>query len=455
MTDTTADTSLNRLPPHDIEAEMCALGSAMLSPDAAGQVTEELREQDFFRPAHKTVWQAIADLYARGETVNPVSVRAQLATLNTKTHTPDGIYIHGLVERVPAVSSTGWYIRRLQNLTKVRGLAMAGHTISRLGHTTEPDDADQAVDHANKTLDEATRVAGTTDAKPVAELITPFIEHLEDTSSALGVTTGLTDLDAVLSRLRPGQLITVGARQGIGKSVLMVTLAHHVGMRLGQPVLVSTLEMSATEYMARLVALDAQVNLKSLLDKNLTEADWARIADSYKRLSCADTVLIDDTATIGVAGFRANLRAMRRRSRPAALAIIDYLQLMSSGKRVENRQVEVSEFSRALKILAKEFEVPVVVGSQLNRNVEHRQDRKPYLADLRESGSIEQDSDVVILAHREDAYDPESPRAGEIDLLVEKNRNGPKGTVTAVFQGHYSRVVNFAAEPWSPTRGMP
>jgi replicative DNA helicase len=336
----------------------------------------------------------------------------------------------------------------------VRGLVVAGGTIAALGYQTEADDTEHAIEIANKTLDEATQAVGGSAAQTVADLIGPFIDSLETKEDAAGVTTGWQDVDAVLSRLRPGQLITIGARPGVGKSVAMVCLAHHVGIRLGRPVLASTLEMSSDEYMARLVSLDARVDLKAILDKNLNDDDWKRISDSYKRLSEAGTIVIDDTPTMGVAGIRASLREMRRRGTPAALTIVDYLQLMSSGKRVESRQVEVSEFSRSLKILAKEFRTPVVIGSQLNRNVEHRQDKQPNLSDLRESGSIEQDSDVVILLHREDAYDPETPRAGEIDLFIEKNRNGPKSRVTALFQGQYSRIVNFASDAWSPMGGL-
>jgi replicative DNA helicase len=238
----------------------------------------------------------------------------------------------------------------------------------------------------------------------------------------------------------------------MGKTVAMACVAHYVGVRLGLPVFVGTLEMSTDEFMARIVAHDAKVNLTHLLEPSLlTEDDWNRLARSLDRLQAAGTLLIDDTPGMSIPHVRASLRQMRRSGRPAALAIIDYLQLMESTKKVESRQVEVSQYSRGFKVLAKEFEVPIIVGSQLNRDVERRQDKKPIVADLRESGSVEQDSDIVILLNRPDAYDPESPRAGEIDMYVEKHRNGPKGLVTLAFQGHYSRIDDMAPrDTWTP-----
>lgn len=444
---------LDRLPPHDIEAERCALGAAMMSPDAAGQVAETLRVEDFLRPAHQVIFRAVESVYERGEPVNPVTVRFELPNqVEANGAVPDGVYLHGLAESVPTVWAVASYIATLKNFTVLRQMAVAGPRITQLAYMSSPSEAEQAAETANKLIDEATSVAVPSTARSVADLVTPFMESLEAGGDQRGVASGWTDLARLVPRFRPGQLITIGARPGMGKSVAMACIAHYVGVKLGLPVFIGTLEMSTDEFMARLVAHDAKVNLGHLLEPQLlTEDDWSRLSRSLERFSGASNLVIDDTPGMSIPHVRAALRQMRRSGSPAALAVIDYLQLMESQKRVESRQVEVSQYSRGFKLLAKEFEVPIIVGSQLNRDVERRADKKPNLSDLRESGSVEQDSDIVIMLHREDAYDPQSPRSGEIDLFVEKNRNGPKGLVTLAFQGHYSRVVDMAPrDTWTP-----
>lgn len=445
----TYDGEFEQLPPHDIEAEASALGAAMLSPDAAGQVAEQLRVEEFFRPAHQLIFRALVALYERGEPVNPVTVLAELPRqAEGPEHVPDAAYLHRLVEQVPLVHAVGSYVETLRNKAILRGMAVAGSRISQLGYRTAAADARDAADMAQKFLDEATEVAAPSSAKSVAELAMPFMDTLDAGGDQRGVASGWKDLGRLVPRFRPGQLITIAARPGVGKSVAMACIAHYVGVRLGLPVFVGTLEMPTDEFMARIVSHDAKVNLSRLLEpKLLTEDDWQRLARSLQRLQEAKNLVIDDTPGMSVSHVRASLRQMRREGRPAALAVIDYLQLMESPKKVESRQVEVSQFSRGLKLLAKEFEVPVIAGSQLNRDIEHRSDKKPILADLRESGSVEQDSDIVIMLYRDELYNPESPRAGEIDLFVEKHRNGPRGVVTLAFQGHYCRIDDMA---WTP-----
>jgi replicative DNA helicase len=445
----------DRMPPNDIETERCALGAAMVSPDAALTLVEELGAGDFFRPAHQTVFAAIDSLTSRSEVVNPVSVLGELETLRDgKRHIPDGLYLHSMIEGTPVAASASYFCRRLRGLRNLRGLAVAGPSISQLGYGSAVDDVDHALEMAHKILDEATAVASKSTAASVADLITPFLESLERTDEITGLSTGWVDVDSVLSGLRPGQLITIGARPAMGKTMIMVNAAYHVGVKLGLPVWIGTLEMSANELMARVVARDARVPLKALIEKNLSDADWERLRQSHARLSEAGNFIIDDEPGMGISHIRTGLRNMRRAGRPAALAIVDYIQLMSSNARVENRQTEVSQFSRSLKLLAKELRMPIVIGSQLNRNVEQRADKRPTMADLRESGALEQDSDVVVLLYREDAYDPESPRAGELDFIVAKNRSGPVATVTLAFQGHYSRISDMAKPDWSPTGAL-
>jgi replicative DNA helicase len=428
----------------------------MLSPDAAAEVLEKLRPDDFYRPGHQIIFRALEAVAAAAEPVNALTVLAAAQRNRAgQEWVPDGPYLHTLIERVPVASNAGWYASRLIKRAKLRRLIMAGQQIVQQGFSADPEDADFAVERAHKLLDEATQVATISTARSVGDLIEPFLENLKPEGERAGVTTGWADVDACISRLRPGQLVTVGARPGVGKSVMMACLAHHVGVKLGLPVWVGTLEMSVPEYMARLVSSHASVTLKNLLEPEfLTDDDWRRLSKAHERLREVGTLVIDDEPGMGIPHIRSALRSMRRAGRPAALAVVDYLQLMRSAERSENRQVEVAGFSRSLKLLAKEFQVPIVVAVQLNREVERRADKKPTMADIRESGGVENDSDVVILLHREDAYDPESPRAGEIDFIVDKNRNGPRAIITAAFQGHYSRVVDMAPEPWSLSRSL-
>ena len=239
----------------------------------------------------------------------------------------------------------------------------------------------------------------------------------------------------------------------MGKSTVMLNVAAHAALRLGVPVLVASLEMSEQECTERILAAESGVALHSIRSADLDDADWGRIAGAYERIAACPHLLLNTDGYLSVQGIRSELRSMRRAGNPAGLVVIDYLQLMTSGGKPESRQTEVSEISRGIKLLAKEFDLPVLVGSQLNRGPEMRSDHRPLLADLRESGSVEQDSSIVILLLREDAYERESPRPGEIDFIVAKNRQGPQATMTLAFQGHYARCVDMY-RPWSPTSAI-
>jgi replicative DNA helicase len=445
----------DRTPPNDLAAEQSVLGSMLLSPDAIDDVTKLVQGRDFYRPAHQTVYDRILDLYGRGDPVDAITIKDELLKRGELSRIGDAPYLHTLVASVPTAANASYYAKIVREKARLRRLVEAGTRIVSLGQDTNDDDAGHAHDLAQKLLDEAGLSVGSSSAKSVADLITPYMDQLESGGDKRGVTTGWKDVDRVLKRLRPGQLITVGARPGMGKSVVLADLAYHVGIKLGLPVYVSTLEMSEKEFMDRLVAYDAKVNLTRLIEPELlTEDDWSRLSGSLSRMAAADNLIVDDDPRTGVVRIRETLRSMRRDGQPAALVCVDYLQLMEMAGKSENRQLEVSAISRSLKLLAKEFEVPIVIGSQLNRNVEQRADKRPNASDLRESGSVEQDSDVVILLYREDHYDPESPRAGEIDFIVDKHRSGPRGTVTLTFQGHYSRIYDMAKPEWSPTGGL-
>jgi replicative DNA helicase len=256
------------------------------------------------------------------------------------------------------------------------------------------------------------------------------------------VPTGFADLDKLTNGLHPGQMIVVAARPAIGKSTLGIDIARSASIKHGLTSAIFSLEMSRNEIAMRLLSAEASIALNHLRSGTMSDADWQKLARKMSAVSEAP-LFIDDSPNMTMMEIRAKCRRLKQRH-DLRLVIIDYLQLMSSGKKVESRQQEVSEFSRALKLLAKELEVPVIAISQLNRGPEQRTDKRPMMSDLRESGSIEQDADMVILLHREDAYERESPRAGEADFILAKHRNGPTANITVAFQGHYSRFVDMA-----------
>jgi len=262
------------------------------------------------------------------------------------------------------------------------------------------------------------------------------------TGTLTGVPTGFADLDALMNGLRPGQLVVVAARPAVGKSTLGLDFARSASIKHGLTSVIFSLEMSRSEITMRLLSAESRVPLHHMRSGPMTDDDWARLARRMVEVAEAP-LFIDDSPNLTMMEIRAKARRLKQRH-DLRLIVVDYLQLMSSHKRVESRQQEVSELSRSLKLLAKELDVPVVAISQLNRGPEQRTDKRPQLADLRESGSIEQDADAVILLYREDAFERESPRAGEADLIVAKHRNGPTATITVAFQGHYSRFVDMS-----------
>ena len=428
----------------DLVAEQSVLGAAMLSPQAAAEVVTRLTSGAFYRPAHRTIFEAINRLFARGAPVEPGTVLAELQKAKLLDKVGGGDYLHTLTQVVVTPASVGTYIGQVAEAAATRDGARAGHRIARI-FENQAVPLEERIAAAYDTLDRAVNTTTQQNRLPsLTDAAYEFLDWLEAKGEDRGVTTGWADLDALLGRLQPGQLVVIGARPGIGKTVSLVNLALHVALVEGAPVLFASLEMSRHEIMQRVFARLAQVNLTRLRNRDLGDDDWSRIAAAVDAMN-GRQLFVDDSVHISVPYLRARLAAMCRTQAAPALVCVDYLQLLVGQRRVENRTQEITEITRALKLLAKEFDVPVVVGSQLNRASEMRSDKRPTLADLRESGSIEQDADVVILLHREDAYDPESSRAGEVDLIVAKNRQGPTGTVTLAAQLHYCTFADMGA----------
>ena len=434
-----------RTPPHDLAAEQCVLGGMLMSKDAISDVMEVIRPADHYRPAHQVVHEAILELYGRGEPADPVTVSDLLAKRGELARVGGGAYLHTLIASVPTAANAGYYARIVRERAILRRLVEVGTRIVQLGYAGDGD-ADELVDRAQAEVYGVTERRVAEDFLPLSEIMPGALDEIEAIGSRggvmTGVPTGFADLDTLTNGLHPGQMVVIAARPAIGKSTLALDLARAAAIKHRLTTAMFSLEMSRNEITMRLLSAEARVPLQAMRTGQLGEDDWTRLARRMSEVVDAP-LFIDDSPNMSMMEIRAKCRRLKQRH-DLRMVIVDYLQLMTSPRRVENRQQEVSEMSRSLKLLAKEVDVPVVAISQLNRGPEQRNDKRPLLSDLRESGSIEQDSDVVILLHREDAYERESPRAGEADLIVAKHRNGPTTTVTVAFQGHYSRFVDMA-----------
>ena len=434
-----------RTPPHDIAAEQCVLGGMMLSKDAISDVLEVIKPGDHYRPAHQIVHEIILDLYSRGEPADAVTVAAELTKRGDIGKVGGAPYLHTLIASVPTAANAGYYARIVRERAILRRLVEVGTRIVQLGYAGDAD-ADELVDRAQAEVYAVTERRVSDDFLPLSEIMPDALVEIEAIGSRggtmTGVPTGFADLDALTNGLHAGQMVVIAARPALGKSTMALDLARAASIKHGLTSVIFSLEMSRNEITMRLLSAEARVALHSMRTGQMSDDDWTRLARRMSEVANAP-MFIDDSPNMSMMEIRAKCRRLKQQH-DLKLVIIDYLQLMSSPKRVENRQQEVSELSRSLKLLAKELNVPVIAVAQLNRGPEQRTDKRPMLSDLRESGSIEQDADVVILLHREDAYERESPRAGEADFIVAKHRNGPTTTVTVAFQGHYSRFVDMA-----------
>jgi len=434
-----------RTPPHDIPAEQCVLGGMLLSKDAISDVLDVIKATDHYRPAHQIVHETILDLYGRGEPADAITVAAELTKRGDIAKVGGAPYLHTLIASVPTAANAGYYARIVRERAILRRLVEVGTRIVQLGYAGDAD-ADELVDRAQAEVYGVTERRTSDDYLPLSEIMPDALLEIESIGrrggTMTGVPTGFADLDALMNGLHAGQMIVIAARPAIGKSTLALDLARAASIKHGMASVIFSLEMSRNEITMKLLSAESRVALQSMRTGQMSDDDWTRLARRMSEVAHAP-MFIDDSPNMSMMEIRAKCRRLKQQH-DLRLVIVDYLQLMTSPKRVESRQQEVSELSRSLKLLAKELGVPVIAVAQLNRGPEQRTDKRPMLSDLRESGSIEQDADVVILLHREDAYEKESPRAGEADFIVAKHRNGPTTTVTVAFQGHYSRFVDMA-----------
>jgi replicative DNA helicase len=427
-------------------AERALVGAAISATDVALAVTEQVRAEEFRLGAHQIVMETVNGMLGVGDPITENTVLDELQKTNRIAQAGGGPYLTMLVGQAAIPGQIGYYAKQVKDRAWNDRFAAFGTRCEQLAGNGSMS-PEEKLERLNAWVDELSATTAQTTTVRAADLVYEVMEEIERGEDTDVLTTGLVDLDEGLS-LRPGQLIVVGARPGVGKTVFGVDVARHVGIKQEQQVYFLSLEMSRNELVKRMISAEGKVNLRNILHHRddrplLTDDDWQRMAKATERIN-KSSITIDDPPSAGLAHIRARLRHMQRTG-GVRVAVVDYLGILTTSGRVENRQQAVAELTRGLKQLAREIDIPVILLAQLNRQVEGRADRRPVLSDLKDSGAIEADADVVILLHREDAYDRESPRAGEIDLQVDKSRHGPQFVTTAAFQGHYCRIVDMAA----------
>lgn len=432
-----------RIPPQDLAAERAVLGAMLLSPDAIAQITEIMQPGEHYRPAHETIHRSIMDLWRRGERADPITVSAALLASGDIAKVGGASDVHGLVAAIPTVANAEHYAGIVHERFLQRALIESGTRLAQRGFAT--DDPEQALDAAVaelQALADQMRGTGYDREKNIDEMIADYLADLD-----AGVTPTLplpwVDLDQLL-RAEPGDFIVVAGRPGMGKSVVMLDIARHVAIKHRMRARVSSMEMSHRQLTMRLLAAEARVGLHKLRSSELTDFDRIALRKAAARIE-GSPLVVDDTPAVPVSKLRGRLRQLAARGETPAVLCVDYLQIMrAETAHGANRTGEVDALARGLKELAQEFRMVVVAGAQLNRQVEQRPDKVPILADLRESGQIEAEANSVILLHRPDAYEKASPRAGELDLIVAKNRMGSTASITVAFAGHYSSAIDMA-----------
>jgi replicative DNA helicase len=436
-----------RVIPCDLDAEESLLGAMMLAKDAIDAGVERCTAADFYKPTHGYVFAAIAELDARGLATDPITVADELRRAGLADSVGGAAALVALQTNTPAVSSASRYAGIVEEMSLLRKLIGVSAEISELGYSL-PQDVTAAIDRAETMVFEvAQRRVGDSSVALDDALADAMarLELLADQGNAItGVPTGYVDLDRQLAGLQPSNLVVVGARPGAGKTSFALGAAAHAAMVAQVPVLFCSLEMSTAEITQRLLSGEARVDSARMRTGTLTHPEWERLARAVERLHGAPLV-IDDDPTTTVMDIRAKARRMRAKA-GLGLVVVDYLQLMAthSARRADNRQVEVSEIARGLKILARELAVPVLALAQLSRNLEARANKRPVLADLRDSGEIEQSGDVVIFLYRDELYNPDSGDRGQAEVIVAKHRNGATGVSRLAFLEAYARFANMA-----------
>lgn len=434
---------LDRMPPHNIEAEQAVLGAVFLEKEALITAMEIVRPEDFYRTAHQRIFQCMIDLLERGEPIDLVTVTAELQNRKWLEEVGGVSYLTDLANAVPTAANVEYYARIVEEKALLRRLIRVATQIASTGYG-ETEDVGEILSQAERNILEISQRRSRGQFVSIKDVLLETYEKIEFLAThrgeVTGVASGYPDLDRMTSGFQPSDLIIVAARPSVGKTAFALNIAQNVGIR-GETVAIFSLEMSAQQLVTRMLCAEGNLEAHKLRTGYLEEEDWERLTMAISTLSKAP-IFIDDTPGITVTEIRSKLRRLKA-ERGLSLVVIDYLQLIQGRSRyVENRQQEISEISRSLKGIARELHVPVIALSQLSRAVEQRQDKRPILSDIRESGSIEQDADIVAFLYRDDYYDPETDRKNIVEVIIAKQRNGPTGKVELVFLKEYNKFVS-------------
>jgi len=432
-----------RVPPHNIEAEQSVLGSMLLDRNAIADVTEILTGDEFYKESHRILYKTIEEIYNKDEPVDIITVIDLLKSRNLLEVVGGVSYISNIVASVPTTANAKSYAKIVKEKALLRRLIIASNEIMDKCYQ-EPDDVEEVLGLAEKAIFDISQNKSHNDFEPLSEIIMKSfdsIEHLSKTKGDVtGIPSGFTDLDRKTSGFQKGDFILVAARPSMGKTAFVLNIALHAALRAKKSVAIFSLEMSKEQLAFRMLCAEANIDMLKLRTGDLDEEDWFRLARAAGPMS-ESKIFIDDTPGISVNEMRSKCRRLKI-EKGLDLIIVDYLQLMSGSKRSESRQQEVSEISRSLKALAKEMDAPVIALSQLSRAPEARSDHRPMLSDLRESGSIEQDADLVMFLYRDEYYHKDTDKKNIAEVIIAKQRNGPTGTVELVWLGQYTKFGN-------------
>ncbi|HHZ13525.1 MAG TPA: replicative DNA helicase [Clostridiales bacterium] len=436
--------SLSRMPPHNMEAEQSVLGCMLLDKESVATATDFLKAEDFYAEAHKEIFESMLDIYDHGDPVDLVTVTEQLRQRGTLEAVGGVAYISDLSMVVPSTANIRYYVSIVEEKSILRRLISVCNEIIKQSYEAR-EELDLIIDHAEKSIFQITQRNTSSDFEPIKTVLLETYARIEEMSKnkgrIIGIPTGFTDFDQKTSGLQPSDFILVAARPSMGKTSFVLNIAQHAALHENVPVAIFSLEMSREQLVQRMLSSEANVELQKIRTGDLDEREWIKLVEAAGPLSQAP-IYIDDTPGISAMEIRSKARRLKM-EKGLGMIIIDYLQLMTGRGRVENRQQEISEISRSLKALARELSVPVVTLSQLSRAPEARTDHRPMLSDLRESGAIEQDADVVVFIYRDEYYNPDTEKKNIAELIISKQRNGPTGTVELVWLGQFTKFANY------------
>lgn len=434
---------VTRIPPHNIEAEQSVLGAIIMDIDAVGVASEIITGADFYRPDHKLIFEGIMELYNQSEPIDLVTIQNKLIEKGVLEQVGGVGYLTELATFVPTSAHIKQYAKIVESKSVLRKLIKASSEISARSYESQ-DGVDEIVNYAEKQIFDIMQNKHTDDFTPLSDILVTSIEKIESAymnkGKITGIATGFIDLDYRTAGLQPSDLVLVAARPSMGKTAFALNVAQSAAIKHGKKVAIFSLEMSKEQLVNRMLCAEAMVDAQKMRTGTLENEDWKKIAAAIGPLSAA-SIYIDDTPGINMVEMRAKCRRLKL-EQGLDFILIDYLQLMSGAGRSESRQQEISEISRSLKALAREMEAPVVALSQLSRACESRADHRPMLSDLRESGAIEQDADVVMFLYRDEYYHPDTEKKNIAEVIISKQRNGPTGTVELMWLGQYTRFVN-------------